>query len=132
MAKIEISCQYTEPLNLMYHRIGLYIYMLKPSIYIIQYRIIGVMVNCMLTSSEVDEGFDPRLGDRVQLKTIKLVFFASLLSTQLWQVRARNQNNMSKGATFLHSDYCFSELALKSISSCWSRIQWISSSFHWM
>ena len=41
-------------------------------------RIDGVMVS-MLASSEVDRGFDP---GRVKPKTIKMVFVASLLSTQ--------------------------------------------------
>ena len=44
-----------------------------------------------MVSSSVDYGFDP---GRIKLKTIKLVFAASLLSMWHYGVRARNLDNV--------------------------------------
>ena len=91
-------------------------------------RISGVMVS-VLASSAVDRGFEP--------KTVKLVFVASLLSTQYEGVRAKRawlgiRILCPSGATCLYPDCCFSELALyKSNSSYCSRTKWTPSSSQW-
>ena len=76
-------------------------------------RIGDVMVS-VLASIAVDRGFKP---GRVKPKTIKLVFVASLLSTQHSGERAKTgwlgiRIMCQSGATCLSADCCFSELAL--------------------
>ena len=95
----------------------------------------GVMVS-LIAPSEVDRGFEPRLGQS-KAKDYKLVFVASPLSTQHSGKRATTgwlgiRIMFPSEATYLAADWCLSELALqKSNSACWSRTRRTSSSSHW-
>ena len=68
----------------------------------------------VIASSAVDRGFEP---GRIEPKTVKLVFVASLLSTQHYGERAKTgwlgiRIVCPSGMTCLPADCCFSELAL--------------------
>jgi hypothetical protein len=77
----------------------------------LQNRIGGVMVS-VLTSSEVDRGFESR-SDQTKDYKIGICCFSAKHAA----LRRKNKDGLARivcpsGATCLSADYCFSELAL--------------------
>jgi hypothetical protein len=68
----------------------------------------------VLASSAVDRGFEPRSGQAKDYKIGSCCFSTkhAALRRKSKDWLARNQNNVSSGATCLSADCCFSELAL--------------------
>jgi hypothetical protein len=68
----------------------------------------------VLASSAVDCGFEPRSGQAKDYKIGSCCFSTkhAALRRKSKDWLARNQSNVSSGATCLSADCCFSELAL--------------------